>query len=275
MKTVSLLLMESDPEAMTDLEFIGAFGSDFELVEWLWSELKQRPGFSAWPVGGDRERAEDVEFQSNVAELQLRPYYPMGGAYPALRFAGLGPSSIRKVWVKQHNLEGDFGWLVATYLVADIQDAQPAEYKELRRVLSNGGMVYAHITSALGQRIEEDLTHQAARGVQQAITSLRTGSAVMHNPSEDELFVCEYCATAPIPGVVFPIASNGNTDHAYVEQCDECQKFRSDLDAAAVLGHMFRLTVQQTGSGRAYIDGMTFDEAEEWRKKHLRPPVQS
>jgi hypothetical protein len=261
MKTFSVLLMESEPGSMGDFEFIGAFASDFELVQWLWTELKLRPGFSAWPLGGDRDRAEDVEFRENIAELQLRPYYPQKA------FAGLGAASIRKVWVKQHNVEGDFAWLVATFEAFNLSDDD---------IYQHNGWVFTHKDSALGQRIEEDWQHRKARGVQQAITALRTGSAVMpEDLPGDELFVCEYCETAPIPGIVFPIASNGNTDHAYVEQCDECRKFASDLDAAAVLGHMFRLTVQQTGSGRAYIDGMTFNEAEEWRKKHLRPPVQS
>lgn len=270
MKTLSLLVMEADPGSMGDFELIGAFQSDFELVEWLWTELKLRPGFSAWPIGGDRDCADDVAFLENVAELQLRPYYPKKA------IAGLGPANVRKVWIKQHHLEGDFNWLVLQYIAADLSDEEATHHKDLRRVMSKGGMVYTHVTSSLGQRIEEDHQRKTARGVQQAITALRTGSAVLSDPVErDELFVCEYCDTAPIPGVIFPMASNGMTNHAYVEQCDECVKYTSDLDAAAVLGHMFRLTIKTTESGRPYVEGMTMEEAEEWRKKHSRPRTQS
>src|SRR5574338_180479 len=129
MKTVSLLVAEADPGTVGDFEIIGAFSGDFELVQWLWTELKLRPGFSAWPIGGDRERAQDVEFLENVAELQLRPYHP------AKAIAGLGPLSVRNEWIKQHNLEGDFNWLVVKYEIADIRAEEVQDYTDLRGVM--------------------------------------------------------------------------------------------------------------------------------------------
>ncbi len=45
---------------------------------------------------------------------------------------------------------------------------------------------------------------------------------------------CEYCRMALVPGAVFPMASSGRTDFAYVERCDECARFETD-DAAADL----------------------------------------
>lgn len=269
MKTVSLLVAEADPGTVGDFEIIGAFSGDFELVQWLWTELKLRPGFSAWPIGGDRERAQDVEFLENVAELQLRPYHP------AKAIAGLGPLSVRKVWIKQHNLEGDFNWLVVKYEIADIRAEEVQDYKDLRSVMSKGGMVYTHVNSSLGQRIEEDLTRAAARGVQQTIHSLRTGGAVLDDPPnpEEALFVCESCTTAPLVGVVFPMASNGMTNHAYIERCDECGIFRDDTAAAVALAHMFKLDVDV--EERPFVKNMTFDQALEWNRKHLRSEPQS
>ena len=73
--------------------------------------------------------------------------------------------------------------------------------------------------------------------------------------------LCETCTDAR--GWIWPTATNGLTDHSYVERCDACERFADDLEAARFvskkLGVEFKTVDLDFGSGpypRPYIDGV-------------------
>lgn len=76
--------------------------------------------------------------------------------------------------------------------------------------------------------------------------------------------LCYYCKEkALIPGIIFPIATDGRDDHAYVEICDECRLFEDDYIAAAVLSAYLEMDVgiEERNHASPYIVGISFDEA--------------
>ena len=75
--------------------------------------------------------------------------------------------------------------------------------------------------------------------------------------------MCETCFTGC--GFIWPVASDGDTSHSYVERCDACDRFKSDVDATYWLYDQLRKTwgdalILGTGSARVgdrlcpYID---------------------
>jgi hypothetical protein len=56
----------------------------------------------------------------------------------------------------------------------------------------------------------------------------------------DGVYVCETCGTGQ--GYLWPIASDSMDDHYYVERCDMCDRFVSDLAAADYVAGMLKKT---------------------------------
>lgn len=79
---------------------------------------------------------------------------------------------------------------------------------------------------------------------------------------EEAQDLCESCLVSVVPGVVFPIASNEMTDHAYVEVCDTCPLFQDDVCAAVAVGRALERRVKASEDGRPYIEGLSFEEAQ-------------
>lgn len=77
---------------------------------------------------------------------------------------------------------------------------------------------------------------------------------------------CENCLSS-MPGIVFPIASNGNEEHAWVECCMECGIFETDLEAALFVGTFLerdvRMGYHTPGyTARPYIVDLTIEQAQ-------------
>lgn len=77
---------------------------------------------------------------------------------------------------------------------------------------------------------------------------------------------CEGC-TPGLPGIIFPIAANGNEEHAWVHCCGECKLYESDLEAALVVGKMLGRKVvvdfhTSEMSACPYIDGMSMERGQ-------------
>jgi hypothetical protein len=47
---------------------------------------------------------------------------------------------------------------------------------------------------------------------------------------------CPYDGDGCEGGILWPMATNGDSTHDWIERCDECQRFDSDRDAAIALG---------------------------------------
>jgi hypothetical protein len=83
--------------------------------------------------------------------------------------------------------------------------------------------------------------------------------------------LCEECKVCLIPGALFPVASDGRTDHAYVERCDECQLFVDDVAAALAVAARLREEVEYSDvMDHPFVTGFTFEEAEKAAKKWNR-----
>lgn len=84
--------------------------------------------------------------------------------------------------------------------------------------------------------------------------------------------LCDYCKTkALIPGIIFPIASDGLTNHAYVECCDECKIFDDDDLAAEALSIYLNRPLGFAGvHHRPYISGMKFEDADKLKPQRYR-----
>lgn len=70
---------------------------------------------------------------------------------------------------------------------------------------------------------------------------------------------CAQCDGGIVPGVLWPMASNGDDDHDWIERCDDCAVFEGDHDAAEALSAVLRTPYQEAtpyGSERPhpYID---------------------
>ena len=72
--------------------------------------------------------------------------------------------------------------------------------------------------------------------------------------------LCESCASALVPGAIYPMRTDERDDHAYVEMCDECNLFRDDLAAAIAVGAKIGKEIISDESG-VYVVGVTFAEA--------------
>jgi hypothetical protein len=298
MKNLVLVLLDMEHS----IEFMGAFPHEGAAIEWIWS---QRVGktFTAWPVGEKKDdECTDLLFQENMAVLQLRPYRSTRGhaeKTSQISFAGLGPSSLRRVWIEQEGYEGDDAFLIAIFTAADGVGTAPDAIGDLRRGTKDGTVVYAHIASATGQVLEEKLETLLAGGVQKTMLAPRAfaidtetlpsyaasdaeatkklqeliGELPIPKPEQEELddFICEGCAVAAVPGAIFPIASNGFTDHPYIEVCDVCRIFSLDVNAAKAVSVVFDLPLKLAEDGRPYLEGPTFEEAEQLAKSKQRP----
>lgn len=247
MKTLTLVLTDTDDS----LEFASAHSSEFEAMEWVFGKMICQE-FTAWPIGGDRERGVDMLFKDNVAELQLRPV-----ALPDkfAHFGGLGPATVHQVWVKQDGHHGYMQWVVMTFEANTLNENDNYALDELRRIEAKGGMIYTHYLSPTGQRIDEHFANE--------LTQLRTqrGSADVAQYLHEKQQSCSSCCSAKLPGVLFPVATHEETDHAYVERCDACGLFGDDVLAAIQLAQILNLGVETTPEGRVYITGITFEEA--------------
>lgn len=85
--------------------------------------------------------------------------------------------------------------------------------------------------------------------------------------------LCSWCKdSALIPGIIFPIASDGDNTHAYVERCDECELVADDLAAAFILSHYLKKPVVFGRHGRPYIEGISFDSALKLRPQPFKFP---
>lgn len=84
--------------------------------------------------------------------------------------------------------------------------------------------------------------------------------------TDGEKAPCENCR-ASTPGIIFPIAANGNEKHAWVHCCSECHLFESDLEAALFMGTFLERDVKMGYhtpgfSACPYIDGLTIEQAQ-------------
>lgn len=52
----------------------------------------------------------------------------------------------------------------------------------------------------------------------------------LYAPLPDGVYLCQTCTTGQ--GYIWPIASNGDPEHYFVERCDMCDRFESDAEAA-------------------------------------------
>lgn len=43
---------------------------------------------------------------------------------------------------------------------------------------------------------------------------------------------CVGCSGCPIPGVFWPVEIHGDSTHHWVQRCDDCRRFESDIQAA-------------------------------------------
>jgi len=67
--------------------------------------------------------------------------------------------------------------------------------------------------------------------------------------------LCDGCVDGA--GYIWPIASNGNQDHDWVERCDSCERFESDLDAAYYIVQRLRAMGALFDCGVAPIPGVS------------------
>jgi hypothetical protein len=59
---------------------------------------------------------------------------------------------------------------------------------------------------------------------------------------------CESCySNSPFPGVLWPIRSDDDGFHRWVERCDECARFPDDYAAAEAMAEYFDLAGFQVG----------------------------
>ena len=72
--------------------------------------------------------------------------------------------------------------------------------------------------------------------------------------------LCEACATALVPGVLYPMRTDERDDHAYVERCDECALFVDDVAAAVAVGAKLEKEIKSDDTG-VWIEGVTFAKA--------------
>lgn len=283
MKTMVLVLFDVKPE----LELQGVFPSTKEAMEYVWNKTNCATTVTTWPKGkhGDNTVETEVRFKENVALLSLRDT-------PMSEVAGLGPLKARRVWLEQEGTEGDLEFIVAEFSAADIGTKNTGD---LRYCLLEGVMTFCSIKSSLGQKLEEVQMTNLAKDVQ--ATMLKDSEAVLPNysltdawattrlnetighalgpasdePEELDEFICEGCAVAAVPGAIFPIASNGHTDHPYIEVCDTCRIFELDVQAAKAVSVVFDLPLKLAEDGRPYLEGPTYDEAEQLAKDKQRP----
>lgn len=75
------------------------------------------------------------------------------------------------------------------------------------------------------------------RGLQ-AERAQTSGSDYARLPAN--VYVCETCGTGQ--GYIWPIASDGMDDHYYIERCDMCERFASDVAAADYVAGMLEKT---------------------------------
>ena len=90
--------------------------------------------------------------------------------------------------------------------------------------------------------------------------------------------LCEHCRTAMVPGAIWPM--NEPTDHAYVERCDKCKIFASDVDAAKSVSEKLQATfsagllrwgsVAYTTTGEPYIEGIAHDLVENYTRAAIK-----
>lgn len=268
------------------LEFVANFPTIDAAAEYIWSK-KVGQGFTAWPIGGDRDAAKDITFIENMAELQFR-------SEPMFKVDGLGPLEVFRVWVQQNGYEGDDAFIVATFVASDVRDSKTnievSVVGDLRRIRAPRGPVFTHMKSALGQQIEEVMKTRLAESVETALKRIRgvvlynddpfaipppmTNRVVEVNPEslaslrkyvDDKSFVCEHCVNAIVPGVVFP--AGAKEDKAYVSKCSTCDLFNDDVAAATCLSHVLQASAKVDDQGFVYLEGMTYEEAKRWGLK--------
>jgi len=65
-----------------------------------------------------------------------------------------------------------------------------------------------------------------------------TDHIVVDGPYEGQLPepACPYDGDGCDGGILWPMATNGDNSHDWIERCDECQRYGSDRDAAIELG---------------------------------------
>ena len=69
------------------------------------------------------------------------------------------------------------------------------------------------------------------------------------------------CGCGPIPGVLWPWATDGDREHDWIERCDECRVYPDDETAAQALGaHLGRRVghayIPSVDRGAPYIDNV-------------------
>lgn len=70
-----------------------------------------------------------------------------------------------------------------------------------------------------------------------------------------------------LPGAFYPVAPDGDESRAWVQRCDNCQRFASDEDAARALAAQLGVKAVVTLAGRAYLAELA--EAPPWGPRPL------
>jgi hypothetical protein len=64
---------------------------------------------------------------------------------------------------------------------------------------------------------------------------------------------CECNAGSKVPGALWPIASDGDDSHMFVERCDECERYELDEDAALAVRQYCEREGIEYSAGAAYL----------------------
>lgn len=103
-----------------------------------------------------------------------------------------------------------------------------------------------HITIELVQRGSYAQALKRALALGDELWECLDEAEIVVTPTSSPFFVgvpngvyCDGCRGHLIPGIRWPTEANGDTEHAWVERCDSCQRYASDLTAMrAVCQHL-------------------------------------
>lgn len=80
-------------------------------------------------------------------------------------------------------------------------------------------------------------------------------------PLPDNVYVCQTCHTGQ--GYIWPIATDGDDEHYFVERCDMCERFESDEEAADYI------------AARLTKEGFKFDRGEKDFRNYPQPYIEN
>lgn len=119
-----------------------------------------------------------------------------------------------------------------------------------------------HETSALAKVLQIAFLIHAPPGFWERVELRRADDNFEFTLKEQAPTLCAWCKESSlIPGIVFPIASDGDNSHAYVERCDECALVTDDVAAVRILSRYLQMPFDFGAKGQPYIKDISFDDA--------------